>query len=195
MRRKMKRTEPKTTQTGPETTQTGPETTQTEPKMKPMCQQIADLVHQTMAQLRTQHLQVFGETTRCRHRQLLIRRIAWRLQVLAEGDLSERARQRAFSLARDADVRLIPPASWRVRDAEAAAARQHRDARLPPAGTVLSRQFRGQTITVEVVEEGFRHEGIVYKSLSAVARLITGTQWNGFLFFASSLRGVRKRIR
>ena len=184
----MKRTEP-------ETTQTEPETTQTEPKTTPICQKIADLEHQTIAQLRTQHLQIFGEATGCRHRQLLIRRIAWRLQVLAEGDLSERARQRALSLARDADVRLIPPASWRVRDAESVAARQHRDARLPPAGTVLSRQFRGQTITVEILEEGFRHDGIIYKSLSAVARLITGTQWNGFLFFASSLRGVRKRIR
>ena len=90
-------------------------------------------------------------------------------------------------------MRLIPPASWRVRDAEAAASRQHRDARLPPAGTVLTRQFRRRTITVEILEEGFRHDGIVYPSLSAVAREITGTQWNGFLFF--HLSGAKKRTQ
>ena len=169
---------------------TGPETTQTEPKTTQTCQQIADLEHQTVAQLRARYLQIFGETTHCRHRQSLVRRIAWRLQALVEGDLSERARQRALSLARDADLRVVPPASWRVRDAEAAAARQHRDARLPPVGTVLTRQFRRRTITVEILDEGFRHDGILYPSLSAVARVITGTQWNGFLFFR--LSGTKK---
>jgi hypothetical protein len=184
--RKVKRTEPETTQTEPKTTQTEPKTTQT-------CQQIADLEHQTVAQLRARYLQIFGETTHSRHRQLLVRRIAWRLQALAEGNLSERARQRALSLAHDADLRVVPPASWRLRDAEAAAARQHRDPRLPAAGTVLRRQFRRRTIAVEILDEGFRHEGIVYPSLSAVAREITGTQWNGFLFF--HLSGANKRTR
>src|ERR1700692_455737 len=112
-------------------TQIEPETTQTEPHTTHTCHQITDLEQQTVAQLRARYLQIFGETTCCRHRQLLVRRIAWRLQALAEGDLSERARQRALSLARDADLRLIPPASWRVRDAEATTARQQRDARLP----------------------------------------------------------------
>jgi len=52
---------------------------------------------------------VFGEATPCRHRQHLFRRIAWRLQALAEGDLSERARQRAGEIARDADLRMVAP--------------------------------------------------------------------------------------
>jgi hypothetical protein len=58
---------------------------------------------------------------------------------------------------------------------------------------LLTRQFRHRTISVEILEEGFRHDGIVYPSLSAVARQITGTQWNGFLFF--QLSGAKMRTR
>jgi hypothetical protein len=48
---------------------------------------------------------------------------------------------------------------------------------------MLTRNFRGETFTVQVLEEGFRYEDHVYRSLSAIARQISGTQWNGFLFF------------
>jgi hypothetical protein len=180
----MTQTEPKTTQTEQKTTYAGPKTTD-------MRRQIAELAGQSAAQLRARYLEVFGEAPRCHHRDLLIRRIAWRLQALAEGDLSERARRRAQELARDADVRMIPPANWRVADAQTAAV--DRDARLPEPGSLLTREFRGRIVTVEVLEDGFRHEGVVHPSLSAVARHATGTQWNGFLFFR--LNGERKRRR
>jgi len=52
---------------------------------------------------------------------------------------------------------------------------------------VLTRNFQGKMLTVLVLEEGFRYEDRVYRSLSAVARQITGTQWNGFLFFGLDL--------
>jgi len=61
--------------------------------------------------------------------------------------------------------------------------RASRDARLPVAGTRLTRLHQGQDIEVEVLEKGFRYQEQVYKSLSAVARQVTGTQWNGFAFF------------
>jgi hypothetical protein len=59
--------------------------------------------------LRARYAEVFGETTVAHNKTWLIRRIAWRLQALAEGDLSERARHRAEELANDADLRLNPP--------------------------------------------------------------------------------------
>jgi hypothetical protein len=65
----------------------------------------------------------------------------------------------------------------------AAAPGRHRDSRLLLPGTVLTRTFRDQNITVQVLEKGFQYEGMVYRSLSAVARHISGTQWNGFSFF------------
>jgi hypothetical protein len=60
-------------------------------------------------QLRQRYAELFGETTNANNKAWLLKRIAWRLQALAEGDLSERARQRAAELACDADLRLNPP--------------------------------------------------------------------------------------
>jgi hypothetical protein len=66
---------------------------------------LAELAGMPVAALKERYLEVFGEATRSGNKQWLIRRIAWRIQALAEGDLSERARRRAAELARDADVR------------------------------------------------------------------------------------------
>src|SRR4051795_13142112 len=63
----------------------------------------------SVADLRARFAELFGEPTRATNRIWLIRRLAWRLQALAEGDLSERARRRAAELANDADLRLLPP--------------------------------------------------------------------------------------
>ena len=56
-------------------------------------------------------------------------------------------------------------------------------------GTILTRDYKGQTLQVEVLAEGFAYAGQVYKSLSAVARAITGAHCNGFHFFRSALAG------
>ena len=72
---------------------------------------IAVIERMTVSQMRQQYAAVFGEQTRSGNRQWLFRRIAWRLQSLDEGGLSERARRRAQELARDQDIRVIPPAN------------------------------------------------------------------------------------
>src|SRR5262249_43812059 len=71
--------------------------------------EVATLERLTTGQLRNRYAEVFGEATHANHRVWLIKRIAWRLQVLAEGDLSERARRRARELANEADLRLSAP--------------------------------------------------------------------------------------
>jgi hypothetical protein len=58
-----------------------------------------------------------------------------------------------------------------------------RDARLPGIGSVLTKEHRGKTHKVLVMEDGFEFEGQRHRSLSAIAKRITGTAWNGFLFF------------
>src|SRR3989440_8664675 len=70
---------------------------------------IAELQRLTMEELRLRYAELFGETTSAKNRTWLLRRVAWRLQALAEGDLSERARQRAAELASDADLRTTVP--------------------------------------------------------------------------------------
>jgi hypothetical protein len=142
--------------------------------------EIDHLRHKKVAELKVRYLEVFGEASRSNHKQFLVRRIAWRLQALAQGDLSERARERALSLARDADLRLRAPEGS---SGMATTAGRHRDCRLPAPGTILTRTFREQAIAVHVLNNGFQYDGIVYRSLSSVARHISGTQWNGFSFF------------
>ncbi|MEO8130091.1 MAG: DUF2924 domain-containing protein [Bryobacteraceae bacterium] len=144
-----------------------------------------------VAELRERYRQVFGEESTTAHKSHLVRRIAWRLQVLAEGDLSERARRRALEIANDADLKVQAPSDW-LRSKPAVETRPRRkprrEPRLPPAGTVLRRQYRGRTIVVKVLAEGFEYEGEQYRSLSAVARTATGTRWNGLLFFGLAQR-------
>jgi hypothetical protein len=65
----------------------------------------------------------------------------------------------------------------------------HRDRRLPEAGSRLTRSYQQLTIEVTVLETGFEYNGAVYSSLSAIAHQVTGTRWNGFLFF-----GIQKGV-
>lgn len=152
--------------------------------------QIAQLRQMKVAELRAKYAEVFGEPTFSRNKDYLWKRIAYRIQELAEGGLSDRAKERAEELARDTDLRVRPPKDARLPDVEAPA--KKRDVRLPPAGTVLTRAFGGREHAVTVLERGFEYDGRTYDSLSAVARAIAGTRWNGFVFFRDA---VERHVR
>jgi len=144
-------------------------------------------------ELRLRYREVFGEDSRTAHKQHLVRQIAWRLQVQAQGDLSERARQRALEIANDADLKTQVPPHWEGPGPTAQNPPQGRRAdRIPAAGTLLRRVYRDRTVEVQILTEGFEYEGRRYGSLSAVARAATGTRWNGLLFFGLTQRGKKK---
>jgi len=157
-------------------------------------QAIGELEGMAVAGLRERYAEVFGEPTRSGNRRWLVRRIAWRLQAQEEGGLSERARRRAAELGRDADIRLRPPewvnAAPPPGDLRTASGRlcAKRDDRLPAPGTVLTRRYKGREHRVTVLPGGFEYEGRAFKSLSAVAHAITGSHWNGMLFFGLAKR-------
>ncbi len=145
----------------------------------------------TVGELRNQFIEVFGEPPRTRHKAHLVRRIAWRLQAQREGDLSERARHRAAELAREEDLRLSPPRKAKVKAVVHTPTRlAAADKRLPMPGTILVRQYAGQTLQVQVLERGFEYDGQIYKSLTAVAKRITGKHWNGYHFFGLNKQGA-----
>ena len=152
--------------------------------------EIQALARMSVGELREKYLEVFGEETRSRHKDFLRKRIAWRIQSLAEGGISERARRRAAELARDADLRLraprdpVPAGKAEVKSRSTTSRlQQGRDPRLPLPGVLLHRRYQGRDIVVRVLDQGFEYEGRRYKSLSAIAREVTGTKWNGYLFF------------
>jgi len=157
--------------------------------------EIAALQRLSVGQLRQRFADLFGETTKASNRTWLVKRIAWRLQAVAEGDLSERARRRAAKLARDADLRLNPPprkATTTAPPSESIRAPAPVDQRLPPPGTILTRPYKGQLVQVQVLTDGFAYGGRVYASLSAVAKAITGSHTNGFLFFRNTLNNHKE---
>jgi len=132
-----------------------------------VAKQVDALRDMTVAELRERYAEVFGEHTRSLHKDFLRKRITWRLQANEEGGLSERAIRRAERLAKDSDLRLVAPRHTVTRPFRPAG-----DRRLPMPGTVLTRGYRGQTVSVTVLDEGFEYGGTVYRSLPSVAKAI-----------------------
>src|SRR5215210_7835119 len=116
--------------------------------------EVESLRRASVASLRDKYREVFQQETRSRHREHLFRKIAWRLQALAEGDLTERARMRALAIASDAYLRIIAPRDFftlggeRVATTPGERSRKH-DPRLPMVGTLLRREWKRRTILVE----------------------------------------------
>ncbi len=110
-------------------------------------------------------------------KQLLVPLLAYKLQEQAFGGLKPEVKRRLRELA-----------AGLHRDSKKTAAQRRDPLRIKP-GTRLIRQWEGKTYHVTVGEAGFEYNGERYKSLSAIARLITGTRWSGPLFFG--LKGHR----
>lgn len=153
--------------------------------------QVTSMRMMSVDRLRSKYAEVFDESTLSRNKAWMIKRIAWRLQANAEGGLSERARSRAAALANDADLRLTQP-----RPSKRSAGAGGRTATIPAriedrnqliSGMTLTRIYKGQEILVTVCDNGFHYAGERFKSLTAVAKKVTGKHWNGFHFF--NLRG------
>jgi Protein of unknown function (DUF2924) len=160
-----------------------------------MTQQISALQQLSVQQLRTKFAELFGESTNAHNRDWLLRRIAWRLQAMTKGDLSERAKRRAAELANDADLRVVPPRERRLAETKApkaSAILPDTDERLPSHGATITRLYKGKTLQVKVVNDSFEFEGRTYRSLSAVAKAITGSHCNGYLFFRLPKKGTSK---
>ena len=133
-------------------------------------------------QLRARWAQLFGTAPpKSFHRRMLARAIAWKLQVNAHGDISPAVHRDLRVAAARARAARVKPAAVPLPE-------------LPPAsavikpGTRLVKIWRGQTYVVDIEAEGVRWNGVLYTSLSAVAKAITGTHWNGLIFF-----GLRHR--
>jgi len=164
-------------------------------KLIDIAAEVARLARMTVPQLRARHRELFGEPARSSHREYLARQIAWRLQAESEGGLPEETRQLALAVARDAPlrIRIESTAARGVAEAERTVTTQlasNHDSRLPMPGSLLVKQHKGETHVVKVLDNGFDYDGRVYRSLSAIAQEITGTKWNGFLFFGCAKESV-----
>ena len=124
--------------------------------------------------------EVWGKPPRIKHAEYLRKRIAWKILEQRYGGLSTVAKQRLEALIAEIKIDF---GNERTASGVLKAPIEKRRADGLTTGTVLSRLWREQDIEVRVLNDGFEHNGQQYKSLSAVAKAITGTHWNGRLFF------------
>lgn len=158
-----------------------------------IAKEIEALQQLTTSELAERYEELYGQPVRTRHRAYLIRKVAWRIQANAEGDLSERARQRAAGLADDADVRVMAPkttieppsGSGSVGVTRELRNGEHNDPRIPSPGSAIVREYKGRKIRVIVLadHDGFEFDGERFRTLSAIAKKVTGSHINGFRFF------------
>jgi hypothetical protein len=110
-----------------------------------------------------------------RHREYLFTQLAYRVQELAYGGLSKRTKERLEDLAKSKLMR-----------------KQSKEADRPAIGTCFVRTYRDVDHHVTVTQKGYEYQGQTFTSLSAVATFITGTRWNGHVFFGLK---EAKRVR
>lgn len=139
----------------------------------------------TVNQLREKWVEVWNEPCRSRNKNNLRKRIAWRIQALAFGGLSERAVERARELADETLLKTRNPGVQHTGNPSVHRFAPVDDPQMPMPGGMLTRKYRGRDIVVWVLDEnrGFEFGGQNYKSLSAVAKAITGAHCNGRAFF------------
>ena len=139
----------------------------------------------SLAELRQQHSQLFpDEKAAPANKAYLQRRLAYRLQEHAFGGLSRQTEERLQQLIQQHDpINHKSSGSAPVSHESTPKAKPLRDRRLPIPGTVLTKTYKGTQLQVRVLVKGFEFQGKMYRSLTAIAKIITGMHWNGYLFF------------
>lgn len=136
--------------------------------------EIGRLPNLGIAELRTRWKALFGRPApKSFRRNLLIRGVAYQMQVQVYGGLSDKTKRRLREIAeavRNGDPDAVLPGP-----------------QIKP-GTRIVRLWQDKTHNVLVLADGYQWDGKTYKSLSAIAKAITGTNWNGYTFF-----GVKRR--
>jgi hypothetical protein len=138
------------------------------------------------AELQRLYQKLFGRAVPSGNSELARRRIAWHVQAEAEGGVPESARKHGLAIAKEASLRIQlrrrSVGSTRNNATVTGIVSDH-DSRLPMSGSIIVKEHRGKTLVVRVLDRGFEYDGRRFASLSAIATDITGTKWNGFLFF------------
>lgn len=143
--------------------------------------QIMALKSASLEDLKAQYVELFGQGSPCSNNKVFLwRKIAWRMQEMAYGSLAVETKSRINELIEEYDP--INNKMFRPQNAANKATGQ-RDTRLPIPGAIIRKEYKGQILEVKVLEKGFEYQGQIYRTLSSVAKAVTGAHWNGHLFF------------
>jgi hypothetical protein len=143
--------------------------------------EIMALKNAPAVELQKRYKELYGEDATGTHKTYLWRKIAYKLQEQKHGSLSAKAKGKLKSLIEEYD----PINNKALRPDKPTVSRQAsvKDKRLPIPGTVITKEYKGANYQVKMLEKGFEYNGKIYKTLSAIAKEITGAHWNGYMFF------------
>ena len=143
--------------------------------------EIMALRNAPVEELLRRYKELYGEDATSNNRLYLWRKVTYKLQEREYGNLSAKARNRLKALIEEYDP--INNKALRPNKPAPCAPAISKDKRLPIPGTVITKEYKDAKYQVKVLEKGFEYKGKIYKTLSAIAKEITGSHWNGYLFF------------
>jgi hypothetical protein len=135
--------------------------------------QIAQLPGLSFEELKERWRALYGTEPPAYNKPFLIKRLAYRIQELAYGGLSENAKARLDEIARENGMDELASLDRTT----------PRKKGMPVIGTRLVREWNGDRYEVTVVHNGFEFRGKTFRSLTSITKAITGTHWNGPAFF------------
>jgi len=143
--------------------------------------EIMELKKKSLDELKAKYEELFpGQKAPSNNKVFLWRKIAYRIQELEQGGISNENQSKVEQLIQQLD----PINNTALRpDNIPEKQPKNRDKRLPIPGTVIIKDYKGIKVEVKVLESGFEYNNKTYKSLTAIAKEITGAHWNGYLFF------------
>jgi len=157
---------------------------------------ISRLQKMDLKELRAEYEKIFGKATKSRNRKQLFSQISRKIQ-----DDQARKKTEGSAAKPTLTVKFEPKRKGKGGGKKKKATEKkpvntrpigQRDPRLPKVGTTITKKYKEQTINVRVLEKGFEYDGRQFRSLSGVAKHVTGSIWNGFLFFALLEKGSKK---
>ena len=147
--------------------------------------EIMELKNKKLSELKARYKDLYGtKSVLSSNKIYLWRKIAYRIQELEHGRLSSEVQGKIEEFIQKYDPvnnKSLRPTT--TTGSSSKKSRLSRDKRLPIPGTVVTKEYKGVTLQVKVLESGFEYNNKAYKSLTAIAKEVTGAHWNGYLFF------------
>jgi len=145
---------------------------------------IMELKSMSLGELQKKYEEVFeGAKAPSNNKVYLWRKIAYRIQELDRGELAEQTQGKIEEFIQKYDPINNKALRPDIAEKSDACKRAVRDKRLPIPGTIITKDYKGNKLQVKILESGFEYNNKPYKSLSAIAKDVTGAHWNGYLFF------------
>ena len=144
--------------------------------------EIMELKGKTLLELKARYKELYGsETAPSSNKVYLWRKIAYKLREIEHGGLSDQAQGKIEEFIQKYDP--VNNKTLRPGNNSDNNGKLSRDKRLPIPGTIITKEYKGTSLEVKILEKGFEYNNKLYRSLTAIAKEVTSAHWNGYLFF------------